>query len=104
MPSAYILIIVCLRQTGKSFKYIKKRRGPKIEPCGTPHVADFVLESCCSHDTFVFDHTNKIEVNSKLIPQYHKSRVSLLEFHDSLYQTLYADLETQQDWKALDPY
>jgi hypothetical protein len=30
---------LCRQQTnGKSFTYSKKNSGPKIEPCGTPHL------------------------------------------------------------------
>ena len=35
---AYILGTLNDRQIGKSLIYIKKKRGPRIVPCGTPHL------------------------------------------------------------------
>ena len=38
VTSAYILGIVYDSQPGKSFIKRRKRSGPSIEPCGTPHL------------------------------------------------------------------
>ena len=38
VSSAYRFEAVSLKACGRSLIYIKKRSGPRIEPCGTPHV------------------------------------------------------------------
>ena len=38
MSSAYRIDLLWLRHLGKSFIYIRKRRGPRILPCETPTV------------------------------------------------------------------
>ena len=38
VSSANILEEAVLRQLGKSLTYIKNKRGPKLLPCGSPHV------------------------------------------------------------------
>ena len=35
---AYIIIFECFRQDVKSLKKKMKRRGPRMDPCGTPDV------------------------------------------------------------------
>ena len=41
VSSAYIEMLDVLVVLGKSSKYRIYRRGPNIEPCGTPHVTNF---------------------------------------------------------------
>ena len=41
VSSAYKEIFDVLVVLGKSFKYRINRKGPNIEPCGTPHVTNF---------------------------------------------------------------
>ena len=50
MSSAYINILKTRLTLGKSLMYIRKSKGPKIEPSGTPIKIDFVsdLESLYS--------------------------------------------------------
>ena len=38
VSSVYILGTLNDRQLGKSLIYIRKKRGPRIVPCGTPHL------------------------------------------------------------------
>ena len=39
VSSANIIVFGGLGGTGGSFAYIKSNSGPRIDPCGTPHVA-----------------------------------------------------------------
>ena len=38
VSSAYRFKAVSLKACGRSLIYIKKKSGPRIEPCGIPHV------------------------------------------------------------------
>lgn len=49
---------------GRSFIYIKNKRGPKTEPCGTPDSTrddnEFLLLTVTNFDLLVRKHSNKI--------------------------------------------
>ena len=49
MSSANTRGIVLLRHSGKSLMYNRKNNGPRIEPCGTPHLI------MCSDETNPFN-------------------------------------------------
>ena len=42
--STYILGWHDVRQFGKSLMQIKNKKGPRISPCGTPHLSKQILE------------------------------------------------------------
>ena len=44
VSSAYINLLKTRLTLGKSLMYIRKSKGPKLEPCGTPIEIDFVSD------------------------------------------------------------
>ena len=54
VSSAYKFEAISLNDCGKSLKKIKRSRGPRIEPCGTPHVGKPSSEKTPSTDTKIF--------------------------------------------------
>ena len=44
MSTAYILGCEKYRQFGRSLIYNRKRKGPRIVPCGTPHLTNFGVD------------------------------------------------------------
>ena len=54
VSSAYIKKLNILLELGKSFIYIKNKRGPSIDPCGTPLRIDFMSEIHVSNWTYCF--------------------------------------------------
>ena len=48
VSSANFITFAFLKQAGKSLKLIKNNRGPKIDPCGMPHVTGLPAETSLS--------------------------------------------------------
>ena len=44
VSSANILAYAVLRQFGRAFIQIKKNKGPRMLPCGTPHLSSLALD------------------------------------------------------------
>ena len=57
VSSAYRFEAVSLKTCGRSLIYIRKMSGPRIEPCGTPHVIKPSSEKTPSSNTkhFLFE-------------------------------------------------
>ena len=47
VSSASMEAWVCLRQFGRSLIYNVKSNGPKLDPCGIPHVIKFMIKIDC---------------------------------------------------------
>ena len=48
VSSANLITFECTRHSEKSLKLIKNKSGPKMDPCGTPHVTGFFCDSSLS--------------------------------------------------------
>ena len=46
-----VIVDVSFNACGKSFIYIRKRSGPKIDPCGTAQLISAASEKTCSSVT-----------------------------------------------------
>ena len=51
--------VACSKQLDRSFVYIKSRRGPRIDPCGTRNVSSLVERVYHSPTIFSYDQLNK---------------------------------------------
>ena len=47
VSSANNIALQLERQFGKSLVYIIKSKGPRTDPCGTPHCMVVVVDFCC---------------------------------------------------------
>ena len=58
-----------LKFSVKSFMYIKKKRGPKIEPCGTPAEIFLQLEDCPFKTVLCFLSDKKLRRSNSRFPE-----------------------------------
>ena len=52
MSSANVLIFAFSKHLGMSLIYIKNRSGPRVEPCGTPHLIESGFDLAFSTSTY----------------------------------------------------
>ena len=78
MGKKYIGIILDTLQ--RSLIYNKKRSGPKIDPCGTPHRIILYVEQVLLYCTYAIDYKNNFPSNLVQLHGYHNVEV---------YQTKY---------------
>ena len=64
VPSAYIVRLQCFRTLGRSLIITWKRRGPNIEPCGTPANVFHISEKALLQETFC-DLLHKYDLNQR---------------------------------------
>ena len=91
VSSGYILGIVYGRQPGKSFIKRRKRSGPSIEPCGTPHLMVHALDKTHLQSSDVSYLKGMSETNLTLS---HIISFSLIGCYDQQYQMLSSNLLT----------
>ena len=91
VSSANIIIFNKLEALGRPFIYIKNNSGPRIDPCGNPHVtfSSFVLLSLLMqiYKYTAFYLLDNFYTRQDLHPLFHRSQAFSKVLYDRLYQT-----------------
>ena len=80
---AYNIVLICLMNSGMSLIKIKNKRGPKIDPCGTPELIvcgcdtySLNTGACDNHVVFLITH-NRSDQGSLVISPCRTHRLSM---------------------------